>query len=48
MTRYDTNRDGSVSQVEYRTVKLNRFDRIDGNQDGVVTAAEQRASGLEN
>nr|WP_283938570.1 hypothetical protein [Sphingomonas alba] len=47
LIRYDTNRDGGISQVEYRTVKLNRFDRVDGNQDGVVTAAEQQAAGLE-
>ena len=48
LARYDSNRDGKVSQVEYRSVKLDRFDRIDADQNGIVTTLEQRASDLDN
>lgn len=43
---YDANRDGKVSQIEFRTVKLSRFDAVDIDKDGVVSLAEQRAAGL--
>ena len=46
IAQYDGNRDGQVSQVEYRSVKLTRFDRIDTDKDGIASIAEQRAAGL--
>ena len=46
LSRYDTNRDGKVGQIEYRTVKLTRFDQIDADKDGTITNAEQKAAGL--
>lgn len=46
IAEYDGNRDGQVSQVEYRTVKLGRFDRIDADKDGIASIAEQRAAGI--
>lgn len=46
IAQHDGNRDGEVSQVEYRTVKLARFDRIDADKDGVASPAEQRAAGI--
>jgi hypothetical protein len=46
VAQYDANRDGRVTQVEYRTVKLSRFDRIDADKDGTASVAEQRAAGL--
>ncbi|MDQ3078273.1 MAG: hypothetical protein M3Q83_05460 [Pseudomonadota bacterium] len=44
LTRLDTNRDKRVTLVEYRVLTLAGFDRIDADKDGVLTAAEQRAS----
>ena len=46
ISQYDANRDGSVSVVEYRSVKLSRFDGVDTDKDGIASIAEQRASGL--
>ena len=46
MTRLDTNRDNKVTLVEYRTITLTAFDKMDTDKDGVVSAAEQRAGGL--
>jgi EF-hand domain pair/EF hand len=46
MTRLDANRDNKVTLVEYRTVTLTGFDRMDTDKDGVVSVAEQRAGGL--
>jgi Ca2+-binding EF-hand superfamily protein len=46
MTRLDTNRDQKVSLVEYRTLTLATFDRLDADKDGVVSPAEQRAGGF--
>ena len=45
-TQYDGNRDGIISLVEHRTVKLARFDSIDADKDGLATPLEQRAAGL--
>jgi hypothetical protein len=44
--QYDPNRDGIITLVEHRTVKLSRFDAIDADKDGVASIAEQRAAGL--
>lgn len=46
LAQYDGNHDGSISLVEYRTVTLTNFDRMDSDKDGVVTVAEQRAAGI--
>lgn len=46
MTRLDGNRDQKVTLIEYRTVTLTGFDRMDADKDGVVSVAEMRASGL--
>lgn len=46
MTRLDANRDQKVSLIEYRTVTLTGFDKMDTDKDGVVSVAEQRAGGI--
>jgi Ca2+-binding EF-hand superfamily protein len=46
IAQYDSNHDGKVSQIEYRSIKLSRFDAIDSDKDGIVSLAEQRAAGL--
>jgi Ca2+-binding EF-hand superfamily protein len=46
LSRYDANRDGKVGEIEYRTVKLSRFDQMDADKDGTITNAEQGAAGL--
>jgi len=46
IAQYDANHDGKVSQIEYRGVKLMRFDAIDADKDGIASIAEQRAAGL--
>jgi Ca2+-binding EF-hand superfamily protein len=46
MTRFDTNRDQSVSMIEYRAATLASFDRLDTDHDGIVTSVEMRAGGV--
>ena len=46
VTGFDSNKDGRVSLVEHRAGKLNYFDRIDTDKDGVVTVAEMKAAGV--
>lgn len=46
MGRLDTNRDQKVTLVEYRILTLANFDQIDSDRDGVLTAAEQKASAV--
>ena len=46
LAQYDSNRDGKVTQVEYRGVKLGRFDALDADKDGIASVPEQRAAGL--
>lgn len=43
----DLNKDSQVSLVEHRTTTLANFDRLDADKDGIVTAAEMRAGGLQ-
>ena len=45
-SQYDGNRDGIITLVEHRTIKLARFDAIDADKDGIASPAEQRAAGL--
>ena len=47
IAHFDTNRDSKISQVEYRAGTLANFDRLDTDKDGVVTAAEMKAGGLQ-
>jgi hypothetical protein len=46
LAQVDTNRDGSITMVEYRTGKLASFDRMDADKDGIVSVAEMKAAGL--
>ena len=39
----DTNNDGAVSQAEFTAAAVQRFDRIDANKDGQITAEERQA-----
>lgn len=47
VAQLDANKDGRISLVEHRAGKLIRFDQVDTDKDGVVTAAEMRASGTD-
>lgn len=40
MIRFDRNRDQIITLVEYRTITLANFDRLDLDKDGILTAAE--------
>lgn len=46
LARLDSNRDEKVTLVEYRTLTLATFDRLDTDKDGVLSVAEQRAGGF--
>jgi Ca2+-binding EF-hand superfamily protein len=46
LRQFDTNRDGAITQLEFRTGTLANFDRLDADKDGVVSAAEMRAGGI--
>ncbi len=43
MAKADTNGDKAISQTEFQTAALARFDASDANKDGQVTAAERQA-----
>src|SRR6476661_4869715 len=45
LAQADTNRDGQITMVEYRTGKLASFDRMDTDKDGIVSVAEMKAAG---
>lgn len=44
MNRLDANRDQKVTLVEYRTLTLSNFDRLDSDKDGVISSAERRGA----
>lgn len=44
MDAADLNKDRSISIVEYRTLKLANFDRIDTDKDGVASVPELKAA----
>lgn len=44
MMKADTNGDKAISQAEFQTAMLARFDRADANKDGQVTAEERAAA----
>lgn len=46
LSRFDLNRDNSVSLIEYRTGTLVNFDRLDADKDGIVSPAEMKAGGI--
>jgi Ca2+-binding EF-hand superfamily protein len=46
LAQTDTNRNGSITMVEYRTGKLASFDRMDSDKDGIVSIAEMKAAGI--
>lgn len=46
LSRFDSNRDNSVTLVEYRTGTLANFDRLDIDKDGIVSPAEMKAGGI--
>lgn len=46
LAQTDSNRDGSITLVEYRASKLVNFDRMDSDKDGIVSPAEMKAAGL--
>jgi hypothetical protein len=39
--RYDTNKDGAVSVIEFRGPTMTSFDKLDTNKDGQLCTAEQ-------
>lgn len=46
LAEVDLNRDNVVTQVEYRTGKLVKFDRMDTDKDSVISVPELRAGGV--
>ncbi len=44
MNRLDANRDQKITLVEYRTLTLGNFDRLDSDKDGVISSAERRGA----
>ena len=46
LAQTDTNRDGQITMIEYRTGKLASFDRMDADKDSIVSVAEMKAAGL--
>ena len=43
LERFDANKDGVITQDEYRAPTLANFERMDKNKDGTVSVAEQQA-----
>ncbi|WP_420138834.1 hypothetical protein [Sphingomonas sp.] len=41
---FDADKDGSVSRTEFTAGAAARFDTMDTNHDGIVTADERRAT----
>jgi Ca2+-binding EF-hand superfamily protein len=41
---FDGNKDGKITKEEFQSRALARFDRLDTNHDGVVTADERKAA----
>lgn len=46
LAEVDLNKDGIVTQVEYRAGKLVKFDRMDTDKDSVISVPELRAGGV--
>lgn len=43
MERADTDQNGTISEAEFTTAAMTRFDRADANSDGTITSDERRA-----
>jgi hypothetical protein len=43
LNRFDKDKDGSVTQDEFRAPTLANFDKLDINKDGTLSVAEQKA-----
>ena len=43
LERFDANKDGTISQDEFRAPTLANFERLDKNKDGTLSLAEQNA-----
>ena len=39
----DANNDGAITLAELQTAALTRFDAVDSNKDGTISAAERKA-----
>ena len=48
MAQADADNDGAISQAEFTSYALTRFDSADANNDGTVTAEERREQRQEN
>lgn len=46
LAEVDLNKDGIVTQIEYRAGKLVKFDRMDTDKDSVISIPELRAGGV--
>lgn len=46
LATWDSNKDGRVALVEFRTATQANFDRMDADKDGIVSVAEMRAGGI--
>lgn len=44
LDRFDADKDGTISQDEFRAPTLANFEKLDKNKDGTLSAAEQKAS----
>lgn len=43
LSRFDADKDGAITQEEFRTPTLANFDKLDKNKDGSLSVAEQKA-----
>ena len=44
LMRFDLDKDGSVSGIEWSEGMIGRFDKLDANHDGTVTSEERQAA----
>ena len=44
LSRFDADKDGSITQDEFRAPTLNNFDKLDKDKDGRLSLAEQKGS----
>lgn len=44
LSRFDADKDGSITQDEFRAPTLANFDKLDKNKDGTLSVAEQKAT----
>ena len=42
--RIDANRDDKISEAEHRAATIGRFNKLDGNKDGFLTAEELKSA----